>query len=81
MYAPSWIAAAFEMVGSACAEVKPAGPIQLYVPKEVLELNNEIVPFSQTGELLHMVALGMGFTVTLTAEVGEIHPIKSTNKL
>ncbi len=66
-YEPALLAVALLMIGFCCADVKPFGPVQLYIAPATVDANNFSEFPWQTGELLLTVGgVGSGVVVTVT---------------
>lgn len=65
VYVPASAAVAFGIEGSSDVLLKEFGPVQAYVPEIVGDVRLIVCP-AHTGLLLPGVAVGTGFTVTVT---------------
>ena len=69
-------------VGFCTADVKEAGPVQLYVAPVIAGVDKDMADPAQTGELAVTAgAAGVEFTVTATVPATLVHPPAVTVKL
>ena len=74
-YVPKSAAVAFERVGFCCDDVKPFGPVQVYVAPLTAGVESAIVLPSQYGPpLLAAGVAGFGVTTTVVGPAAELQP-------
>jgi hypothetical protein len=74
-YVPASAGVAFERVGFCSADVKPFGPVHVYVAPATVGVESWIVAPSQYGPPLDAVGVaGAGFTTTVVVPAAEVQP-------